>query len=317
MKAYALTTPDEPAALVDLPEPETPAGGALIRVRAASVNGMDVHQAAGYLVAMMPHDFPVTIGRDFAGIVEAVGEGRADLAVGDEVMGFIPPMPPLHAGTWTELLPAGPEVALARKPAGLSFEVAAAIPLAGAAALDAVNSVDIKEGDSVVVAGATGGVGSFVVQLAAQRGATVAATARAGDEETYVRSLGAAETFDYAGGPVAEALRTRFPDGIDVLLDFVNRDPAAFTEMASLVRDGGRVATTMGAADVEGLTARGVHATNVMAVTTGEKMTDIARDVQEGRLRVEVQQTFPLDDAAAATAAFAAGTVGKIVLTVR
>src|SRR4051794_18989238 len=98
MKAYALTTPDQPAALVDLPDPQAPAGGALIRVRAASVNGMDVHQAAGYLAPMMPHDSPVTIGRDFAGVVEAVDPGRNDLAVGDEVLGFIPPMPPLHVG---------------------------------------------------------------------------------------------------------------------------------------------------------------------------------------------------------------------------
>jgi NADPH:quinone reductase-like Zn-dependent oxidoreductase len=92
MKAYALTTADQPAALTELPAPEAPAGGALVRVRAASVNGMDIHQAAGYLVPMMPHDFPVTIGRDFAGVVEAVGEGRTDLAVGDEVLGFIPAM---------------------------------------------------------------------------------------------------------------------------------------------------------------------------------------------------------------------------------
>ena len=69
MKAYALTTPDQPAALVDLPDPEAPAGGALIRVRAASVNGMDVYEANGYLVSMMPHDFPVVVGRDFSGVV--------------------------------------------------------------------------------------------------------------------------------------------------------------------------------------------------------------------------------------------------------
>jgi NADPH:quinone reductase-like Zn-dependent oxidoreductase len=277
---------------------------------------MDVHQAAGYLVSMMPHEFPVTIGRDFAGVVEAVGEGRTDLAVGDEVMGFIPPMPPLHLGTWTELLPVGPEVPLARKPAGVSFEAAAAIPLAGATALDAVDASDIKEGDTVVVSGATGGVGSLVVQLASQRGATVVASAKAGDEEAYVRSLGATETFDYANGSVAEALRGRFPDGVDVLLDFVNRDPAALAEMASLVRDGGRVATTMGSADAEALGARGVRASNLMAVTTAEKMTQLAKHVEEGRLKVEIQRTFPLADAAAATAAFSAGTVGKIVLTV-
>jgi NADPH2:quinone reductase len=316
MKAYALTTADQPAALVDLPDPEVPAGGALIRVRAASVNGMDVHQAAGYLTAMMPHDFPVVIGRDFAGVIEAVGAGRTDVAVGDEVLGFIPPTPPLHVGAWAQLIPAGPDVPLARKPAGLSFEVAATIPLAGATALDAVHAVDLREGDTVVVAGATGGVGSFVVQFASHHGATVIATAKAGDEEAYVRALGASETVDYAEGSPADALRARFPEGIDVLIDLVNRDPAAFAAMASLVRDGGRLATTMGAADVEALAARGVHGTNLMAQPTAEKLAEVAEHVDEGTVRAEVQRTFPLDQAAAATAAFAAGTVGKLVLTV-
>jgi NADPH:quinone reductase-like Zn-dependent oxidoreductase len=86
--------------------------------------------------------------------------------------------------------------------------------------------------------------------------------------------------------------------------------------MASLVRDGGRLATTMGAADVEALAARGVHGTNLMAQPTAEKLAEVAEHVDEGSVRAEVQRTFPLDQAAAATAAFAAGTVGKLVLTV-
>jgi NADPH:quinone reductase len=316
MKAYALTTADQPAALVDLPDPEVPAGGVLVRIRAASVNGVDVGQAAGYLVSMMPHDFPVIVGRDFAGVVEAVDAGRSDVAVGDEVLGFIPLMPPLHVGSWAELVPAGPDVPLARKPASLSFEVAAAIPLAGVAALDAIQAADVKAGDTVVVVGATGGVGSFVVQFAAHHGTTVVATAKAGDEDAHVRALGATETIDYAEGDVAAALRSRFPDGIDVVIDLVNRDAEAFAAISSQVRDGGRIATTMGAADVDALAARGVRATNVMATPTADKLTEVAEHVAEGSVRVEVQETFPLADAEAAIAAFAAGTVGKLVLTV-
>jgi NADPH:quinone reductase-like Zn-dependent oxidoreductase len=315
MKAYALTAADQPAALIELPDPETPVGGALVRVLAASVNGMDVYEANGYLVSMMPHDFPVVVGRDFAGVVEAVGDDRTDVAVGDEVIGFIPSTPPLHVGSWAELVPAGPDAPLAHKPANLSFEVAASIPLAGVAALDLVDAAAVKEGDTVVVVGATGGVGSFVVQFAVRRGASVVATAKAGDEDSYVRGLGATETIDYTDGDIVEALRTRFPDGIDVLIDLVNREDA-FTRIASLVRDGGRVATTMGAADAEALAARGVRATNVMATPTAAKLAQVAGQVADGSIRVDVQETFPLGDAAAATAAFAAGTVGKLVLTV-
>jgi len=203
-------------------------------------------------------------------------------------------------------------VPLALKPASVPFDVAAAIPLAAVAALDAVDAAGVKDGDTVVVVGATGGVGSFAVQFAAHRGATVVATARAGDEESHVRALGASETIDYAEVDVVEALRARFPDGIDVLIDLVNRGDA-FTQIASLVRDGGRIATTLGTADVEALAARGIRATNVMATPTAEKLAEVAEHVAEGSVRVEVQETFPLEKAGGAIAAFSAGALGKLI----
>jgi NADPH:quinone reductase-like Zn-dependent oxidoreductase len=130
MKAFALTSNDQPATLLDLPDPGVPAGSVRVRVRAAGVNGFDVYQANGYLMAMMPHDLPTVIGRDFAGVVDAVGAGRADVAVGDEVIGFVPATPPLHVGSDAELVAGGAELVLSPKPAGLTFESAAAIPLA-------------------------------------------------------------------------------------------------------------------------------------------------------------------------------------------
>jgi hypothetical protein len=215
MKAFALTSADKPATLVDLPDPGVPAGGVRIRVRATSVNGIDVYVANGYLVPMMEHRFPTVVGRDFAGVVDAVGEGRIDLAAGDEVFGFVPTTPPLETGTFAELVAGGPELVVARRPAGVSAEAAASIPLAGATALGSIDAAAIGAGDTVLVVGATGGVGSFVVQLAALRGATVIATAKAGDEDAFVRGLGAAETVDYTSGDVAQAIAGRFPDGID------------------------------------------------------------------------------------------------------
>lgn len=315
MKAYALTAADQPAALIDLPDPVAPPGGVLIRVRAASVNGFDVFEAHGYLVSMMPHDFPVVVGRDFAGVVVAVGEGRRDVAVGDEVLGFLPATPPLHVGTWAELVAGGPDIALTPKPAGMSFEVAAAMPLAGVTAHDIVHAVDIAQGDTVVVIGATGGVGSFVVQIAAHHGATVIATAKAGEADEHVRALGATETLDYNLGDVADTLRTRFPDGIDVLIDLVSRDEA-FAATSSLVRRGGRLATTVGAADLEALATRGIRATNVVGSPTRDKLAELAEHVDEGSIQVRIQETYALEDAGTAIAAFAAGTVGKIVLRV-
>ena len=314
MKAFALLRADQPASLVDLPDPEVGPGGVLIRIHAASVNGFDVFQAGGQLTAMMEHAFPTVVGRDFAGVVEAVGAGRTDLAVGDEVFGFVPTTPPLHDGTYAEAL-AGAGLVLARKPAGLSFEVAAAIPLAGSTALDSVDAVEIGPGHTVLVVGATGGVGHIAVQLAASRGATVIATAKTGDEEAFVRGLGASETVDYATGDVAESLRGRFPDGVEALIDAVNRGDA-FTRLAELVRSGGRVATTLGAADVDALAARGVRATNIMGAPTPEKLSSLAELAVAGTLRVDVERTFPLSEANAALAAFQAGTRGKLVLVV-
>lgn len=312
MKAFALTAPDQPAALTDLSQPEVAPDAVGIRVRAASVNGFDVYQASGALMGMMEHALPTVIGRDFAGVVDAVGSERTDVAVGDEILGFIPSTPPLHDGTYADHVVTS-NVVLAPKPTGLSFEIAAAIPLAGATALDAVEAIDIGPGDVVLIAGATGGVGSFAVQLAAQRGASVIATARPGEEEAFVQSLGASDTIDYSDNDAAAAVRAKHPDGVTALVDLVNREEA-FTAIAALVRDGGRIATTLGAADVEALAKRNVRATNIMGSPTPQKLTTLAEAVASGSLRVEVQKTFPLDRSDEALQAFSGGTLGKLVL---
>ena len=122
MRAIALTLEGQPAALTELPDPEVAADGALIRVRVASVNGFDVYQASGGLMALMPHDMPTVIGRDMAGVVVAVGPERTDVAVGDEVLGFVTSTPPLHTGTWAELVAGTRDLILARKPAGARME---------------------------------------------------------------------------------------------------------------------------------------------------------------------------------------------------
>jgi NADPH:quinone reductase-like Zn-dependent oxidoreductase len=316
MKAFALTTVGEPAALTELPDPELTPEGALVRVHAASVNGFDAYQASGGLMGMMPHELPTVIGRDVAGVVVAVGPGRTDVAVGDEVLGFVPSAPPLHDGTWAELVAGGAGLVLSPKPAGLAWASAAALPLAASTALDSVDAVDPGPGDTVLIVGATGGVGSFAVQLAAQRGARVIATAKSGEEDALVRSLGANETVDYTQPGFDDAIRRLAPNGLTALIDVVNRGDA-FAPVAALVRDGGRIATTLGAADVPALAERGVRATNIQGAPTAEKLTSLAERAAGGKLRVPVERTFALADAPAAIAAFSAGTRGKIVLTVR
>jgi NADPH:quinone reductase-like Zn-dependent oxidoreductase len=313
MKAFALESADRPATTIDLPKPEVGAADALIAVKAASVNGIDVYQAMGALAGIMEHIFPSVVGRDFSGTVEAVGSGFGSLAVGDEVFGFVPAMPPIRMGTFGEYLAIGPSVVIARKPAGLGFNEAASLPLAGAAALDLLEAVDPHPGDVVLVVGATGGVGNLVVQLAAQRGLHVIATAGP-DQVEFVRGLGAAETVDYTAGSVADAVRAGHPDGIAALIDVINRADK-LPELTALVREGGHVATLMNAVDAGQLAARKIVGTNVMAMPTPEKLRLLAEMATAGTLRVTIQATYPVDRADEALKAFQGGTLGKVVLT--
>ena len=314
MKAFALTSAGTPAALSELPDPELSADGTLVRVVAASVNGFDVYQASGGLIAMMPHDLPTVIGRDFAGVVVAVGPGRKDVVVGDEVLGFVPSTPPLRSGTWAELVAGGANLILARKPSGLAWDAAAAIPLAASTALDAVDAVVPGPGDDILIMGATGGVGSFAVQFAAQRGARLIATAKPGDD-ALMRSLGASETIDYTQSGLGDSVRKLAPGGLAGLIDTVSRGKA-FEALAALLPEGARASTTLGAADVPALAERGIRATNVAGKPTPARLAVFSDWATSGRLQIPIQGTFPLADAQSAIDAFNAGTRGKLVLTI-
>ena len=231
----------------------------LVRVHASSINGFDVALVTGMLKGMLEYQFLVTIGHDLAGVVEQVGSEVSRYQVGDEVFGFHF-TPVLHDGTWADYVASPEDTFVGPKSTSLDFLEAGALPLVGVAALMSVDALDPSEGERVLVVGATGGVGSYAVQLAARRGAKVIATARP-EEEDYVRSLGAAETIDYTRKDVVSAIRERRPDGIEGLVDLVNYADG-FAALAEVVAPGGRAASTLGAADAERLlAARDVRAT--------------------------------------------------------
>jgi NADPH:quinone reductase len=311
MKAIALQSADRPATLTEVPKPEVGDGDVLVAVRAASVNGFDVYQAGGSLVGMFEHDLPTVIGRDFAGVVEGVGP-VSQFTVGAEVLGFIPSAPPLKSGSFAEYVSGGSGLVLAPKPAELDFDQAAALPLAGSAALDLLEAVDGQEGDVLLIVGATGGVGSFAVQLADQRGLKVIATARP-DEDAFVRELGASETIDYTARNVRDAVLERHADGIAGLIDVVDQTDA-LTELAAVVRSGGHVASTLGAADVERLAERGITGHNVNASPTVDKLRSLATLAGSGALKVPIQGTYPIEQATEALQVFQQGTRGKLIV---
>lgn len=302
---------DSEPAVREAPSPEPGPREVLVRVGAASINAFDAFVANGAAKDFMPHEFPAVLGSDIAGTVEAVGEGVEGFEPGDRVFGGLGFKGSVHDGTFAELstpLASG----IRRTPEGLDDVAAGSLGVAGSTAVNAVGHVDPAEGSTVLIIGATGGVGSFAVQLAALRGATVIATGRPGDEE-FLRGLGAAETVDYTGD-VAAQVRERWPDGVDAVLDFVNRDHSAFASMAGLARPGGASVSVVGGAG-EATTVGEVRVANVGgdAGQTG----DLSSLVAEGRVRVAVQRTYPLGDAAKALRDFAREhTLGKLVITV-
>src|SRR3954469_16581181 len=230
MRAITVDSHDTaPALREELPEPTPADNEVLVRVHASSVNPVDNGIAAGMLAGMgVEHQYPVTLGRDYAGVVEQVGAAVSGYQPGDHVYGFV-----LHAnpavkdGAWAELITVAEELSVAPAPAGVDLAVAGAAPLAGITAVTAVDALELSEGDVLLVAGATGGVGSVAVQLAAKAGATVIAPALPEDED-FLRSLGVSAILPREGD-VAAAVRERFPDGVDALLDLVNSPPAATT----------------------------------------------------------------------------------------
>jgi NADPH:quinone reductase-like Zn-dependent oxidoreductase len=293
MRAIAEEEFGGPITLMDLPAPEIGTGEVLIRVRAAGVNPFDWQVADGALEGEQKHRFPLILGFDAAGVVERVGSEVTGLAEGDEVYGYLF-KPVVGEGAYAEYVSA-PASIVARKPESVGFAEAAALPTPGLAAMDLVDAVNLGEGETVLIVGATGGVGSYAVQLAARRGAHVIATARSANE-AFVRELGAVETIDHTTEDLVESVLVTHPDGIEAVIDVVS-DREALGRIAGLVKRGGSVATSVYAADAESLAKRGIEATNISAGPDSRRLTELARLVDAGEISVMLQRAFPLERA--------------------
>jgi NADPH:quinone reductase-like Zn-dependent oxidoreductase len=293
--------------LVDRPQPEPTPTEVLVRVAAAGVNPVDwkVRLRGGLL-----GEPPFTVGWDVAGTVEALGFGVTRFAVGDRVFGM--PRFPREAAAYAEYV-TSPSRQLARTPEGLSDVEAAALPLAGLTAWQAlVETADVQPGQRVLVLGASGGVGHLAVQIAKARGAYVIGTARSPKHE-FLAELGADEAVDYSLGPVEEAL-----GDVDVVLDLVGSEATAGT--LRTLRDGGLfvvVPSAAGLESLEELAGERVRVTGILVEPDRAGLEAIAGLVESGALRPHVSQTFPLEEAARAHEASETGrTQGKLVLTI-
>jgi NADPH2:quinone reductase len=276
----------------------------LVKVVAAGLNPVDYKVREGYLQGLMPTVFPVVPGWDVAGVVVKVGLDTPEFSVGDEVVAYAR-KDFVHGGTLAELVEV-PVRTAAHKPAGLSFEEAAALPLAGLTALQTVRRSGLGAGSTVLVHAAAGGVGSFATQLAVLAGARVVGTAGEGNHD-YLRTLGA-EPVAY-GDTLVAAAKALVPDGFDVILDYVGG--RAIDTVSDLLRPGG---TVVSIADPRATALGGIYA---WVRPSSTDLAELVALAASGQLLVHVSEVFDLDHAADAYAALEGGhTRGKIVVRI-
>lgn len=293
--------------VLELTETDTPKAGpgsVVVRVRAAGVNPVDWHLVAGHLDSVLKVTLPLIPGFDVAGVVEAVGQDVTGFSVGDEVFGYVRTDEVQH-GTFAQFVSA-PASTLARKPASLSWQEAAGVPLAGLTALQSLDRVGVTSGETVLVHAAAGGVGSLAVQIATAKGARVIGTASERNHD-FLRSLGA-EPVTYGDG-LAERVRQLAPEGIDAAVDCVGGDAVAVSQ--ELLKDRSRIASIV---DPE-VVRRGGHQVWTQADSTD--LAELAALADSGQLQIHIDRVLPLADAAEAFRLSQTQRVrGKIILEV-
>jgi NADPH:quinone reductase-like Zn-dependent oxidoreductase len=311
MKAFVLEDfESEPRLREDLPGAPQPGEGQItVRVHASSVNPVDNAVADGMMRDFAEYKFPVVLGRDFAGVVEGVGAGVDAFQAGDEVFGFAPATDPdIHGGAWTELALVWARKA-ARKPAGVDFASAGAAPVAALTAMAAIKALEVREGETVLIVGAAGGVGCFAVQLAKRAGAHIIAPGLP-EDEGFLVDLGVEHVISRDGDVVAQT-RELEDGGVAALIDTVSYAPEELEVFAAALADGGRAASPTRAA------GEGPGRHNVGGSAEDGQLEELGQLLEDGALRVPIQRTYPLEEAGSALAdLFRKHTQGKLAIAV-
>ena len=284
-------------------------GQVLVEVHAASINPVDWKIRAGYLQKMAPLTMPATLGGDVSGIVAAVGASVSNLKVGDRVYGYASRLSG-GSGSFAEFVAAKPTT-LALAPRNAGFVEAAALPLVGASALQAIEQhIKLQRGQKILIHGGAGGIGSVAIRLAKSIGAYVATTAKA-DDRAYVQELGADEVIDYKK-EAFEAKLTNF----DAVFDTIGGD--TMEKSFKVLRKGGTLVSMLGQASSELAQKTGVTAIGQLTHITTEALKRLAQLVDGGTIKVRVGKVFPLDKAKEAFELIEEGHArGKVVLEIK
>jgi NADPH:quinone reductase-like Zn-dependent oxidoreductase len=285
----------------EAPLPQIGPGQVLVKVRYASVNPVDWKIREGYRKQVSPASFPLTLGQDFAGEIVTGGGDSGRFRTGERVFGF-------GEGTYAEYAAAAITY-IAAIPEKIEFAVAAALPTSGLTALQAIRDyVQPKPGTRILIHGAAGGVGSFATQIAKLWGAQVIGTA-SGEDVVYLRSLGHVQVVDY------KQERFETVGLVDAVLDLIGGETA--TRSFAIVKKGGVMVSTVGAANAELAAQAGIRAVNMVSKGSAADLSEVASFVERGDVKPRMGEVFPLEQVREAQDASQQGRAkGKILLKV-
>ncbi len=312
MKAVVVEHRGDAGTLKEIPAPLPGPHDIVVRVIAAGLNPIDWKRRDG-----ADQRLPFVIGQDFAGVVSETGNRVQKYRTGERVFGTA-----REHGAYAEYTMV-PEEQLgqpvAKIPDAVGDADAAALPTAGLTALAGLEALEVRKDATLLVLGATGGVGSFAVQMARDRGAHVIGTAKAANA-SLARSLGVDEFVAYDEQDVVASVRAAHPGGVDAILDLVDNADAA-RRTGELLREGARIVSTIGALDVEWFAARKAVAENLALPTSPLSshagLRALLELLERGAIRVMIAGERPLAEAVAALGESKGGSVdGKLVITV-
>jgi NADPH:quinone reductase-like Zn-dependent oxidoreductase len=271
----------------DVPAPAIARDEILVKIKSTAVNHLDLVKASGTLRQILPIDLPWIPGHEFSGIVEQIGSDVAAYAPGDAVFGTS------GLGAYAEFLAVKPAT-MVKKPSNLSFEEAASVPVASQTAWEGIFTHGyLEKGQTILIHGGAGAVGAYAVRLASHAGATVIATA-SGDNEAYVKSIGASRVINYREAQFEKVLREK----VDMVFDLIGGDTQKRSFL--VLKEGGHLVAATQPVSQEEAARHRVSGAMMRLAPSADMLGKIARLLEEGTIRPDVASVYALQDAAQA-----------------
>ncbi len=288
MKAIRLLEHGGQLVFNNVPTPTIARDEILVKIKSTAVNHLDLVKASGTLRQILPIDLPWIPGHEFSGVVEQIGSDVAGYAPGDAVFAANE-----TGGAYAEYLAVKP-AAIARKPSNLSFEQAASVPVASQTAWQGLFTHGrLEKGQTILIHAGAGAVGAYAVQLASHACATVIATAR-GDDEAYLKSIGASRVIDYREAQFEKVLREK----VDVVFDLIGGDTQKRSFL--VLKENGHLVSAVQPVSQEEAAMHHVSGVMMRLAPSGEVLAKIGRLLEDGTIRPDVATVYALQDAAQA-----------------